>query len=62
MYSLFLSLHIINKLRLYLNSRYCGKTLIKLFNLNNSEYNFNNNDSETEKSGVKTTYCGGKAS
>ena len=30
-----------------MNSRYWEKTLIKLSNLTNSEYNFNNNVSET---------------
>ena len=31
------------------------KTLIELLNLANSVYNFNNNGSETEISGIKTT-------
>ena len=39
-----------------MNSRYWGKTLIKLLNLINTVYNFNKNDSETEKSGIKTTH------
>ena len=38
-----------------MNSRCWGKTLIKLLNLTNSVYNFNNNGSETGKSGIKTT-------
>ena len=36
------------------------KALIKLLNFTNSVYNFNNNGSETKKSGIKTTYWGGK--
>ena len=52
---------LINKLGLYMNSRYWGKALIKLLNLTNSVYNVNNNGSETEKSGIKTTYWGGQA-
>ena len=38
-----------------MNSGYGGKTFIKLSNLTNM-YNFNNNGSENEKSGIKTTY------
>ena len=56
-----LSLHIINKLELNMNSHYWGKALIKLLKLTNSVYNFNNNGRETEDNGIKTTYCGGKA-
>ena len=56
-----MSLHIINKLGLYINSRYWGKILIKLLNLTNSVHNFNNNGSETEKSDIKTTYRVSKA-
>ena len=37
------SLHIVNKLGLYMNSRYWGKTVSKLLNLTNSVYNFSNN-------------------
>ena len=44
-----------------MNSRYWGRTVIKFLNLTNSVYNFNNNGSETEKSGIKTTYWEGKA-
>ena len=44
-----------------MNSRYWGKTLIKLLNLTNSVHKFNNNGSETEKSDIKTTYRVGKA-
>ena len=43
-----------------MNSRYWRTTLIKLLNLTNSVYNFSNNDSETEKSDIKTTYWGGE--
>ena len=39
-----------------MNSRYWRKTLIEHLNLTNSMYNFNNNDSKTEKCGIKTTY------
>ena len=39
-----------------MNSRYSGKKITKLLNPTNSVYNFNNNSSETEKSGVKTIY------
>ena len=39
-----------------MNSRYWGKTLIKLLNLTSSEYEFNNNGSETEKCAIKTTH------
>ena len=39
-----------------MNSRYCGKVLIKLLSITNSVYKFNKNGSETEKSGIKTTY------
>ena len=42
-----------------MNSRYLEKN--KLLNLPNSVYNFNSNGNETEKSGIKTTYWGGKA-
>ena len=49
LYPLFLSLYVINNLGLYTNSCYWRKTLIKLSNLTNSVYNFNNNGSETEK-------------
>ena len=59
LYYLFLSLHVIIKPELHMNSGYWGKTLIKLLNLTNSV--FNNNDSETEKRGIRTTYWGGKA-
>ena len=38
-----------------MNSRYWGKTVIKLLNLTNSVYNFSNNGSETENSGIKTS-------
>ena len=38
-----------------MNSRYCGKTVIKLLNLINSVYNFSKNCSETENSGIKTS-------
>ena len=38
-----------------MNSRYWIKILIKVLNLNNSLYNFSNNDSETDKSEVKTS-------
>ena len=55
LYSLFSSLHIINKLGLYINSRYWGKKVIKLLNLTKSVYNFSNNGSEIEKSDVKTS-------
>ena len=44
-----------------MNSRYWWKTLIKLLNLTNSVYNFNNNGNETEKSDIKFTYWVGKA-
>ena len=39
-----------------MNSRYRGKTLVKLLNLTNRVYNFNNNHRETKKNGIKTTY------
>ena len=52
---LFSSLHIINKVVLYMNSRYWGRTVIKLLNLTNSVYNFSNNGSETENSDIKTS-------
>ena len=39
-----------------MNSGYGGKTFIKLSNLTNIMYNFNNNGSENEKSGIKITY------
>ena len=38
-----------------MNSCYWGKTVIKLLNLTNSVYNFSNNGSETENSGIKTS-------
>ena len=38
-----------HKIGLYMNSSYWWKELIKLLNLTNSAYNFNNNDCETEK-------------
>ena len=38
-----------------MNSRYWGKTVIKLWNLTNSVYNFSNNGNETEISGIKTS-------
>ena len=39
-----------------MNSRYWGKTVIKLLNLNtNSVYNFSDNGSKTENSGIKTS-------
>ena len=44
-----------------MNSRYWGTTLIKLLNLTNSVYNFNNNGSETGKNAMKTAYWRGKA-
>ena len=44
-----------------MNLRYWGKILFKLLKLTHSVYNFNNNGSETGKSGIKTTYWGGKA-
>ena len=45
-----------------MNSRYWEKTSIKLSkNLTNSVYNFSNNDSETEKNGIKITNWEGKA-
>ena len=43
-----------------MNSRFSGKTLIKLLNLTNSVYKFNSNGCETKKSGIKTTYWGRK--
>ena len=49
LYSLFLSLHVINKLGLYMNSHYWGKTLIKLLHRTNSVEYFNSNDSKIEK-------------
>ena len=42
-----------------MNSRYWEKTLIKLLKLTNSVYNFNNNGSETEKIGIKTSMLAG---
>ena len=45
----------LNKLCLYMNSRYWRKTVIKLLNLTYSVYNFSNNGSETESSGIKTS-------
>ena len=44
-----------NKLGLCMNSRYWGKTVIKLLNLTNSVYNFRNSCSETENSDIKTS-------
>ena len=44
-----------NKLGLYVNSLYWGKTVIELLNLANSVYNFSNNGSETENSPIKTS-------
>ena len=44
-----------NKFGLYMNSRYWGKTVIKLLNLTYSVYNFSNNGSETKNSGIKTS-------
>ena len=38
-----------------MNSRYWGKTVIKLLNLINSVYNFSNNGSETENGSIKTS-------
>ena len=38
-----------------MNSRYWGKTIIKLLNLINSVYIFSNNGSETENSSIKTS-------
>ena len=38
-----------------MNSRYWGKTVIKLLNLTNSVYNFSNNGNKTENSGIKTS-------
>ena len=55
-----ISLHTI-KFGLYMNLRCWRKTLINLLNLTNSVSNFNNIGSETEKSGIKSTYRGGKA-
>ena len=43
-----------------MNSRYWVKSFIKILNLSNGLYNFKNNGSETEKSGIKTTYWVGK--
>ena len=40
---------------------HCWRKTIKLLNLTNSVSNFNNNGSETEESGIKSTYRGGKA-
>ena len=39
-----------------MNSCNWVKILIKLSNLTSGVYNFNSNDGETEKSGIKTTY------
>ena len=36
-----------------MNSRYWANIVIKILNLNNSLYNFSNNDSETDKNEVK---------
>ena len=44
-----------------MNSRYWGEKLIELPNLTNSVYKLNNNVSETEKSGITTTYKTGRA-
>ena len=55
LYSFFLSLYKIDKLELYMNSRYWWKT-IKLSKLTSSLYNFSNNSSKSKKSGIKTTY------
>ena len=38
-----------------MNSRYWGKTVIKLLNLTNSVYNFSTNGSETENNGIKNS-------
>ena len=38
-----------------MNSRYWGKTVIKRLNLTNSVYNFSNNGSKNENSGIKTS-------
>ena len=38
-----------------MNSRYWGKTVIKLLNLTNSVYNFSNIDSKIGNSGIKTS-------
>ena len=38
-----------------MNSRYCGKTIIKLLNITNSVHNLSNNGSKTENSGIKTS-------
>ena len=38
-----------------MNSRYWGKTVIKPLNLTNSVYNFSNNGSVIENSGIKTS-------
>ena len=38
-----------------MNSYYWGKTVIKLLNVINSVYNFSNNGSENENSGLKTS-------
>ena len=60
LYSLFLSLHIINKLWLHMSSLYWGKTLIKPLNLTQSVYNVANNGSETEKRSIRTINWGDK--
>ena len=36
-----------------MNSSYWGKTVFKLLNLTKSVYNFSNNNSKTENSGIK---------
>ena len=38
-----------------MNSRYWGKTVIKLLNFTSSVYNFSNNGNWTENSGIKTS-------
>ena len=38
-----------------MNLRYWRKSVIKLLNLTNSVYNFSNNGSEAENSGIKTS-------
>ena len=59
LYSLFSVVHVINKLSLYMNSRYWGKTVIKLSDLTNNVCNFSNSGSKTEKSSIKTSMLAG---
>ena len=44
-----------NKLGLYMNSLYWGKTVIKLLNIINNVDNFSNISSKNENSGIKTS-------